>query len=121
LRTDEAGWFHFTTLKPWPVSGCGNARQAPHFAILARGLLKGLATRAYFAGDPLNENRPAGVIDRRPDTPRHPAPPTRWWGSLAGEWIAVCSAVRTVRRRPFFSISEDSVQKVQQIRLSVSR
>ena len=59
-RTDEAGRFHFTTLKPGPVPGRGNAQQAPHFAltILARGLLKGLVTRAYFAGEPLNETDP---------------------------------------------------------------
>ena len=59
-RTDAAGRFHFTTLKPGPVPGRGNAQQAPHFAItiLARGLLKGLTTRAYFAGDPLNETDP---------------------------------------------------------------
>ena len=59
-RTDEAGRFHFKTLKPGPVPGRGNAQQAPHFAIaiFARGLLKGLATRAYFAGEPLNETDP---------------------------------------------------------------
>ena len=59
-RTDEAGRFRFTTLKPGPVPGRGNAQQAPHFAItiLARGLLKGLSTRAYFAGEPLNETDP---------------------------------------------------------------
>ena len=59
-RTDEQGRFQFKTLKPGPVPGRGNAQQAPHFAItiLARGLLKGLTTRAYFAGDPLNETDP---------------------------------------------------------------
>ena len=59
-RTDETGRFRFTTLKPGPVPGRGNTQQAPHFAItiLARGLLKGLTTRAYFAGDPLNETDP---------------------------------------------------------------
>jgi protocatechuate 3,4-dioxygenase alpha subunit len=59
-RTDEAGRFHFKTLRPGPVRGRGNAQQAPHFAItiLARGLLKALVTRAYFAGEPLNENDP---------------------------------------------------------------
>ena len=42
------------------VAGRGNAQQAPHFAItiLARGLLKGLVTRVYFAGEPLNETDP---------------------------------------------------------------
>jgi protocatechuate 3,4-dioxygenase, alpha subunit len=59
-RTDEAGRFLFRTLKPGPVPGRGNAQQAPHFAltILARGLLKGLVTRVYFAGEPLNESDP---------------------------------------------------------------
>jgi protocatechuate 3,4-dioxygenase alpha subunit len=59
-RTDGAGRFQFKTLKPGPVPGRGNAQQAPHFAltILARGLLKGLTTRAYFAGEPLNESDP---------------------------------------------------------------
>jgi len=59
-RTDEAGRFQFKTLKPGPVPGRGNAQQAPHFAltILARGLLKALVTRAYFAGEPLNETDP---------------------------------------------------------------
>jgi protocatechuate 3,4-dioxygenase alpha subunit len=59
-RTDERGEFRFTTVKPGPVPGRGNARQAPHFAIAlhARGLLKPLITRAYFAGEPLNETDP---------------------------------------------------------------
>jgi protocatechuate 3,4-dioxygenase, alpha subunit len=59
-RTDDAGRFHFKTVKPGPVPGRGNAQQAPHFAItvFARGLLKGLVTRAYFAGEPLNESDP---------------------------------------------------------------
>ena len=59
-RTDEAGRFLFKTVRPGPVPGRGNAQQAPHFAIaiLARGLLKGLMTRAYFAGEPLNETDP---------------------------------------------------------------
>src|ERR1700674_2930960 len=56
-RTDERGEFRFTTVKPGPAPGRGNAQQAPHFAIAlhARGLLKALVTRAYFAGEPLNE------------------------------------------------------------------
>jgi protocatechuate 3,4-dioxygenase alpha subunit len=59
-RTDEAGRFCFKTLKPGPVPGRGNAQQAPHFAltILARGLLKGLTTRVYLAGELLNESDP---------------------------------------------------------------
>jgi protocatechuate 3,4-dioxygenase, alpha subunit len=59
-RTDERGAFCFTTIKPGPVPGRGNAQQAPHLAIAihARGLLKALLTRAYFAGEPLNETDP---------------------------------------------------------------
>jgi protocatechuate 3,4-dioxygenase alpha subunit len=59
-RTDDTGRFLFKTLRPGPVRGRGNAQQAPHFAItiLARGLLKGLVTRAYFTDEPLNETDP---------------------------------------------------------------
>jgi protocatechuate 3,4-dioxygenase alpha subunit len=58
--TDAEGRFRFITLKPGPVPGRGNALQAPHVAltILARGLLKGLVTRAYFAGDERNDADP---------------------------------------------------------------
>jgi len=58
--TDENGVFRFTTLKPGPVRGRGNAIQAPHvvISIFARGLLKQLVTRLYFAGEALNENDP---------------------------------------------------------------
>jgi protocatechuate 3,4-dioxygenase, alpha subunit len=59
-RTDANGSFRFTTLKPGPVAGLGNAQQAPHVAvsIFARGLLQGLTTRLYFSGEPLNETDP---------------------------------------------------------------
>jgi protocatechuate 3,4-dioxygenase, alpha subunit len=59
-RTDASGGFRFTTLKPGPVAGLGNAQQAPHVAvsIFARGLLRALTTRLYFHGEPLNETDP---------------------------------------------------------------
>jgi protocatechuate 3,4-dioxygenase alpha subunit len=58
--TDAAGEFHFATVKPGPLPGRGNTLQAPHFAIniLARGILTRLYTRAYFAGEKLNETDP---------------------------------------------------------------
>jgi len=58
--TDKAGRYRFTTLKPGPVPGPGNATQAPHVAVavFARGILYHLATRLYFAGEPLNETDP---------------------------------------------------------------
>jgi len=83
-RTDERGEFRFTTLKPGPVPGRGNAQQAPHFAITlhARGLLKGLVTRAYFAGDPLNDTDPLlSMIDdpnRRATLISRPEGQDRW-------------------------------------------
>ncbi len=58
--TDRDGRFRFQTIKPGPLPGPGNAQQAPHFALnlLARGILGRLVTRAYFAGEALNETDP---------------------------------------------------------------
>ena len=61
VATDDAGHFRIVTIKPGAVPGRGNALQAPHIniALFARGLLKHLYTRLYFAdekdnaGDPL--------------------------------------------------------------------
>jgi len=49
--TDKDGRYRFTTIRPGPVPGRGNALQAPHIAVtvFARGLLKHLVTRLYFA------------------------------------------------------------------------
>ena len=60
VSTDADGNFRFTTIRPGPVSGRGNSLQAPHIAValFARGLLKQLYTRVYFAGEPLNETDP---------------------------------------------------------------
>lgn len=57
MGTDAAGRLEFQTIKPGPVPGPENRLQAPHLAlsVFARGLLKRLATRVYFAGDPANE------------------------------------------------------------------
>jgi protocatechuate 3,4-dioxygenase alpha subunit len=58
--TDKSGTFRFVTLKPGPERGLGNSQQAPHIDIWvhARGLLRPLATRAYFQGEALNETDP---------------------------------------------------------------
>jgi protocatechuate 3,4-dioxygenase alpha subunit len=58
--TDANGVFRFVTLKPGSVAGRGNTQQAPHIAIcvMARGLMRGLVTRAYFKDEALNETDP---------------------------------------------------------------
>ena len=51
--TAEDGTFSFTTLKPGRVPGLGNALQAPHIGVrvFARGMLKDVVTRMYFADE----------------------------------------------------------------------
>lgn len=59
-NTDANGTFRFVTIRPGPLPGRGNTLQAPHIAIqiFARGLMTGLVTRAYFAGEALNGTDP---------------------------------------------------------------
>ena len=54
LATDEHGMCRFETIRPGRVAGPGGALQASHInvSVFARGILKRLATRIYFAGDP---------------------------------------------------------------------
>lgn len=58
--TDGEGRYRFTTIKPGPVPGLGNATQAPHITItlFARGLMRHVVTRAYFEGEALNATDP---------------------------------------------------------------
>lgn len=67
--TDADGAFRFVTLKPGPVPGRGNAMQAPHIqiAIFARGLMRHVVTRAYFAGEALNATDPVLSMVDDPD------------------------------------------------------
>jgi protocatechuate 3,4-dioxygenase, alpha subunit len=61
--TGGSGEYRFTTIKPGHVRGPGEALQAPHLnlTIFARGLLKQLTTRIYFADEPSNETDPVLV------------------------------------------------------------
>jgi protocatechuate 3,4-dioxygenase alpha subunit len=88
VSTDADGNFRFTTIRPGPVPGRGNSLQAPHIAValFARGLLKQLYTRLYFAGEPLNETDPvlSTIADpmRRQTliaTRSEDAEPATWW------------------------------------------
>jgi protocatechuate 3,4-dioxygenase, alpha subunit len=60
VSTDADGGFRLTTIRPGAVPGRGNTLQAPHIAValFARGLLKQLYTRIYFAEDPANDSDP---------------------------------------------------------------
>jgi protocatechuate 3,4-dioxygenase alpha subunit len=68
VATDADGKFRVVTIKPGPVPGRGNAWQAPHINVVlfARGLLRHLHTRIYFADEPAaNGNDPvlASIAD----------------------------------------------------------
>jgi protocatechuate 3,4-dioxygenase alpha subunit len=68
--TAKDGTFHIATVKPGRVAGPNGAMQAPHInvSVLARGVLKRLFTRIYFAGDPANADDPILALvpaDRR--------------------------------------------------------
>ena len=56
--TDLEGRYRFTTIRPGRVPGPDGAAQAPHVvvSVLARGLLKRLATRIYFSDETVNED-----------------------------------------------------------------
>jgi protocatechuate 3,4-dioxygenase alpha subunit len=71
MVTGEDGGCEFETIIPGCVPGPGNTRQAPHLsvAIFARGLLKQLFTRIYFAGHPANQEDP--VLALVPEDRRH--------------------------------------------------
>jgi protocatechuate 3,4-dioxygenase, alpha subunit len=58
--TDAEGRFRIATIKPGRVPGRGNSLQAPHIniALFARGLLKQLCARIYFADEPANASDP---------------------------------------------------------------
>lgn len=54
LPTNQDGSCIFETIRPGQVPANDGGRQASHIniSVLARGILKRLATRAYFSGDP---------------------------------------------------------------------
>lgn len=67
---DSNGFFAFTTVKPGRVPGPNGVQQAPHVnvGIFARGVLKRLFTRIYFADEAANADDPVlGLVpaDRR--------------------------------------------------------
>jgi protocatechuate 3,4-dioxygenase alpha subunit len=85
MGTDENGICKFDTIKPGRVPGFGDKLQAPHLvvSVFARGLLKRLATRVYFGGDPANDEDSVLKMvptDRRSTlmAQRDPSHPATW-------------------------------------------
>jgi protocatechuate 3,4-dioxygenase alpha subunit len=85
MGTTEDGLCEFETIKPGRVPGPGDTLQAPHLnlAVFARGMLKQLYTRIYFAGDPANQEDPVLALvpaERRETLMAHPdtARPGGW-------------------------------------------
>src|SRR5215831_4679852 len=79
LATGEDGSCEFETIKPGRVPGPGGTPQAPHLevAVFARGMLKQLFTRIYFAGDAANKDDYVLSLvprDRRETLLAHPDP-----------------------------------------------
>jgi protocatechuate 3,4-dioxygenase, alpha subunit len=60
LATDTNGFCIFETIKPGRVSADAGKLQAPHLNVFvfARGILKQLVTRIYFADEPANHECP---------------------------------------------------------------
>jgi protocatechuate 3,4-dioxygenase alpha subunit len=69
--TDRQGCYRIVTVKPGALRGPDGSALAPHasIALFARGLLKRLVTRVYFADEPdANERDP--LLSRLPDAAR---------------------------------------------------
>lgn len=71
LATDEDGICTFETILPGRVAANDGTLQAAHInvSIFARGILKRLATRVYFAGDPALADDP--ILALAPEARRH--------------------------------------------------
>jgi protocatechuate 3,4-dioxygenase, alpha subunit len=84
LSTRTDGSCEFDTIRPGRVAGADTIRQAPHVNVLvfARGLLRHLYTRLYFAGDPALADDPIlGLVpaDRRDTLVATPSPDGALW------------------------------------------
>lgn len=88
LATGQDGSCTFETIRPGPVADSRGVRQAAHInvCLFARGLLRHLYTRIYFAGDPGLDADPilaAVPVDRRATLAARPEPDD------AGTWSFV--------------------------------
>ena len=102
LATDGDGMCVFETVIPGTAPGQDGKLQAPHMnvSIFARGLLKRLATRIYFAGNAANAADAILALvpsERRDSLMAHPDRSRQGWWSFT---IRLCSDDETV----FFDI-----------------
>ena len=102
LATNKDGACIFETIKPGRAAGPEGKLQAPHLnvSVFARGILKRLVTRIYFADDPANLEDPVLALvpeERRKTLIALPDPETR--GDLNFD-IHLCGSYETV----FFDI-----------------
>jgi protocatechuate 3,4-dioxygenase, alpha subunit len=96
--TDAHGISVFETIKPGRVPGNDGSLQAPHLnvSVFARGILKRLATRIYFAGDSTNQGDPILALvpaERRKTLMATPGP------GQGGDWrfdLHLCGEEETV-------------------------
>jgi protocatechuate 3,4-dioxygenase, alpha subunit len=84
LGTAEDGSCEFESIRPGRVPGPGDVLQAPHLnvAVFARGMLKQLYTRVYFAGDSANSDDPILALvppSRRETLLARPDAPAGHW------------------------------------------
>ncbi len=84
--THAGGMFRFNTIYPGAVKHAGAETQAPHMEVMvfARGLLKPLVTRLYFAGEAANADDP--VLRQIPAARRHTLEARREEGSGPAVW-----------------------------------
>jgi protocatechuate 3,4-dioxygenase, alpha subunit len=98
MATDANGTCLFETIKPGRVPANGGTLQAPHFnvSVFARGVLKRLATRIYFAGETANDECPILTLvpkERRATLLARPDP------RAVGDWhfdVHLCGEDETV-------------------------
>lgn len=98
LASDANGICVFETIKPGRMPGNDGTMQSPHVnvSVFARGVLKRLPTRIYFAGDPANAEDP--ILDLVP-ADRRATLLARNAADSPGDWrfeIRLCGQNETV-------------------------
>jgi protocatechuate 3,4-dioxygenase, alpha subunit len=98
--TDRSGEFRFVTEKPGTVRSAAGVAQAPHLVVLvfARGLLKPVLTRMYFADEAANVDDP--LLNALPDADR----PALIAEPAGGNGLRFDIRLQGARQTPFFAL-----------------